>query len=626
MTSIRLAALLIIALPGLLCAQTDVKPFTAVPQSKPQTKATKPPRQVEVEDPALAQKRSVAIGSLRTLAIEARSYSDEALRARVQARIADVLWEADQEAARTLFRRAWDAAEAFENRTEESRTATPGRISTNPARAPRPRTNLRAEILKLAAARDQPLGDEFLKKLAAARTNAADRGDNAVISESEIRERLRLANEFLESGNVPRAIQVSDPAFVRATRSAITFLIELRAQNASAADQRFVRLLNQAMSDPASDANTVSLLTRYSFTPWIDLMVSPEGIPSSNSYPVQAPFDLPAPFKAETLRVFASILLRPFAALDQSSAGRAGTYFIAARLLPLFQQYAPELAPAISAQLNALGPEAGRAAANAGDRSLYRGMTPETAGHNFSVDLEDQLNRARNADERDRAYAFAAMGAAEAGNEAALDFLNKIEDLETRKGIRSFVDYSLFGGYLKKNQVDAALALVRKSDLPRSVRANALLKVAQIVMKSDRVRGNELLGEALDEARRIDHGSHERAYVLVSLLNQFARFNRVRAWELASETVKAGNNAPQFTGENGLSRWRLDGKFSIEVGTSLAGPTDLAESFTALAQDDFYQAMDVSRNFTGEAPRALVNIAVARAVLDETKSTASSKR
>lgn len=63
MTSIRLAVLLIF---GLLPAQTDVKPSTAVPQAQSQTKSTKPtPRsRSEVsEDPALTQKRSVAITS-----------------------------------------------------------------------------------------------------------------------------------------------------------------------------------------------------------------------------------------------------------------------------------------------------------------------------------------------------------------------------------------------------------------------------------------------------------------------------------------------------------------------------------------------------------------------------------
>ena len=66
------------------------------------------------EDPDLQQRRSVALAALQSLAIEARSYREEPLRARVQARIADALWDQDQDAARTLFRRAWDVAEALE--------------------------------------------------------------------------------------------------------------------------------------------------------------------------------------------------------------------------------------------------------------------------------------------------------------------------------------------------------------------------------------------------------------------------------------------------------------------------------------------------------------------------------
>jgi hypothetical protein len=54
----------------------------------------------------LQQRRATALSILQSLAIEARSYSDEPLRARVQAQIADVLWSHDKEAARSLFRRA----------------------------------------------------------------------------------------------------------------------------------------------------------------------------------------------------------------------------------------------------------------------------------------------------------------------------------------------------------------------------------------------------------------------------------------------------------------------------------------------------------------------------------------
>ena len=46
-----------------------------------------------------------------SLADEARSYKDLALRARVLARSADALWDLDPDGARILLRRAWEAAE-----------------------------------------------------------------------------------------------------------------------------------------------------------------------------------------------------------------------------------------------------------------------------------------------------------------------------------------------------------------------------------------------------------------------------------------------------------------------------------------------------------------------------------
>ncbi|MEK6283188.1 MAG: hypothetical protein AABN95_22765 [Acidobacteriota bacterium] len=637
MTFIRLAAICIFTFPALAPAQQghsianpqkpQAAPASAEGQKSKPTTASKLGR--KHTDPEVVQRRSIAVGSLTTLAIEARSYRDEALRARVQARIADALWEQEQENARSLFRRAWDAAEAFETQPLATKVSGPERFTASRTLpGGRPRTNLRAEVLKLAAGRDHALGEEFLRRMTAGMKDQEIEPSprNSVLSEAEIRERIRLAKEFLETDDVQRALQFADPALVQVTGTTISFLIALRGKNPVAADQRFAGLLTRASADPDSDANTVSMLTTYAFTPWMYLVVSPSGMPSSNINLSRPAPDLPPAIRSAFLKAAANVLLRPFAQLDQSSAGRAGTYFIAARLLPLFQQYAPELAPAISAQLTALGPEAATAAGSAGDRSLTRGMSAETAGINVADDLTDRLDRARNADERDRAYAFAAMGAAEAGDLGALDFVDKIEDLETRKGIRSFIDYSLIRGYLGKKKVDDAIKLARKSDIPHTFRARVLTEAAKMLAKTEPVRANELLEEALGEARRIDASTPERAYALVSLLAQFAKLNRVRAWELVGETVKAGNAVPNFTGENGMAQWMLEGKFSIQMGTELADPADLSESFAALAQDDFYQAVDVGRNFSGDAPRALVAIAIARATLEDKKQAANSKR
>src|SRR5438876_4436183 len=59
----------------------------------------------------LAERRVQARSLLISLAADAGSYGDLKLRARTLARIGDVLWDADPDRARALFRKAWDAAE-----------------------------------------------------------------------------------------------------------------------------------------------------------------------------------------------------------------------------------------------------------------------------------------------------------------------------------------------------------------------------------------------------------------------------------------------------------------------------------------------------------------------------------
>src|SRR6185369_8387230 len=162
--------------------------------------------------------------------------------------------------------RAWEVAESVETSAATSSVSAPARAPQN--RPARPRMNLRREILQLAARRDHALGEEFLRKL-----NAKDQKDQAnnpntnrpEISATEMAERLSLAGSFLEAGELERALQFADPALIRATEGSIWFLVKLRDKNALAADQRFAAMLSLAAADPASDANTVSMVTSYAF-------------------------------------------------------------------------------------------------------------------------------------------------------------------------------------------------------------------------------------------------------------------------------------------------------------------------------------------------------------------------
>lgn len=559
----------------------------------------------------LQQRRATAMSTLQSLAIEARSYSDEPLRARVQAQIADVLWSYDKDAARTLFRRAWDVAEVLDQ-AAASLDST-GRRPSNAGRS-QPGANLRREILMLASRRDHALGAEFLAKLTP-RDDAGPKTTARELSVTESTERLRLASELLETNNVVRALQFADPALTRITSRAVEFLVSLREKDAQAADRRFASLLTIAGADPASDANTVSLLTSYAFTPSIYLIVSRSGIPSSNSYTRRDAPVLSQQLRRAFFEVAAGILMRPLTQIDQSSAGRAGTHFIVMRLLPLFQQYASDLVGPLHAQLASLGPESAKATANTGEVALRRGM--ENGAESKDDELTERLDRAKTSDERDRAHAFAAISAADKADSRARELAEKIEDAETRKGVNTFVDYMLIRAVITQKRPDEALLLIRKAELPRKLRAHFLTRVATLKLKEDPVRATELLDEALTETRRFDQGTADRAYSFVTILRQFSVLDRTRTWELLSETIKTINSVPDFTVERGQTTLTLEGKFSIRLGVELASPTDLTDVLRQLGEQNFYQALDVSKTFQAEAPRALAMIAVARAVLVE---------
>jgi hypothetical protein len=564
-------------------------------------------------DKELEQRRATAMSLLQSLAIEARSYRNEPLRARVQGRIADVIWTQDQEAARELFRRAWDIAEELDQAGATASTTVQRPIG---GRA-QPRARLRREILQLAAKRDLKLGEEFLARMT--NKDAVDpKAPAPPLSSAEINERLALAGQFGAANNIERALQFADPALTVVSERSISFLVELRDKNAAAADQRFMSLLLNADRDSSSDANTVSLLTSYLFTPTVYLVVTRSGIPTSNTYPPRATPQINPTLQKAFFEVAARILLRPLPQIDESSAGRAGTHFMATRLLPLFQQFAPQFVGPISAHLASMGPEVAQRTSNNGEIALNRGLNG-TDRPSFDDELKDRLDRAKNVDERDKAYAHAAISAADAGDPRAQDFVDKIEDPETRKGVKTFVDYMLIRGLIKDKKADAALAQVRKADLPITLRAQFLNEIGKLVVKNDRTRAVELFNEALTDARRLEQTS-DQAYLLLALLRQFSAIDRVRTWELLSETTKAANRIADFTGENGQTSFTLEGKFGIRLTMELASPFELGEVFEQLAQENFYQALDASKTFAGDSPKAIAMIAIGRAVLDEKAS------
>jgi hypothetical protein len=589
----------------------------------------KPKPNTEEADAEAAQQRTIAISLVTTLADEARSFKDQTRRARVQARAADVLWDTDPERARELFRRAWEAAEAADADAARKRAEEMKALETE--RRPvvvRGGPDLRSEVLRLVAKRDRKLGEEFLKALdeAAQKERAEIAADQRRNSATRLgaSQRLQLARRLVEDGEVQRAIEFATPALDSVNVDSIAFLSALREKDAQAADAAYTTLLARAARDPNSDANTVSGLSSYLFTPFLYITFEPGGGANQNRQrgPTPPPAVDPA-LRNNFLKVAFQILMQPLAAPDQdrTSSGQTGKYLIIKRLLPLFEQYAPDLAPGLRTQMTALASNVPSGFQQGDNRAVTVGIQPESSEGDPYQRMQERLDHATKPEDRDAIYADYAVALIESGDPRARDLVDKIEDTELRKSVKAYTDFQLAQAAIRNKDADAAVRMVKIGDLTSIQKVWALTSAAKLVMAAERSRAVDLLDEALAESRRISGSDPDRARALTAVAVGLGEIDRVRAWETLGEVVKAANAAEGFTGEDSRISARLQTKYMTVMTNSTAEDFDLLAAFRHLARADLLRAIQLAKTLTGEAPRAVATLAIARSVLEKRKDS-----
>jgi hypothetical protein len=626
-----------------LCAVSVVLAFSSATLAQPSdankspgktgannSKSTKDTKDPEAER-LLKERRDNAQSLLINLASEAGRFNDQTLRARTQARIADVLWSADPERAKALFRKAWESAEFVDQdaqrKLEEDIKQQKAKNGGNGPVTVQGPANIRGEVLRLAAKRDRALGEEFLAKLRIEQqqdaTDTADKSRSNETTPEAISQRLNLARQLLDT-DVARAIQFADPALTNINREALDFLSYLRDKDAAAADMRYSAFLSRAAGDMQSDANTVSWLASYIFTPHMFVTFGPTGGASMSSTSREnQPPNVPAQLRNAFLRVAGDILMRPLAppGQDQTSAGTQGKYLMLKRLQPLFDQYAPrELAEAIHAQADALAQGVPDDVRGRDDNSLREGIRPPQSGEDREKALQDRIDRAKTSEERDALYFQMARLYVEKGDMHARDLVEKIDDTEFRNKVRPYIDGSLVMKASDKKDTDLIFEISKKGDLSHFQRSWALMRAATFLAKADRDRALATIEDAIAEARRIDESDPDRPRAMIAVANALLYLDRAKSWETVSEVVKAANAAESFTGEDGAIRTVLQTKNTSSSRSSSVGEFNVAGIFGELAKEDYNKTVEVIRGFEHEAPRASATIAIARTVLEDKKN------
>ena len=580
-------------------------------------------------DPAAVERRNMAVSLLTSLADDARSFRDQKLRARVLARTADALWTTEPERSRDLFRRAWEAAEIGD--------AEAARLAADDARRQQQQSgvvvrrgfrDMRSEVLRIMAKRDRKLTEEYLARLEeAAEREAKETADGANRSRPDDQwsapaaqaKRLALARALLQEGDVERAMQFAGPVLVQINKDTIGFLSELRQKNAPAADAAFSSLLARAARDPASDANDVSGLSSYAFTPLLYVTFSKDGGSYANqSGPMTGPPDLSPQLRAEFFRTATGILMRPLPPPDQdfTSSGRTGKLMVIKRLMPLYEQYEPEQAALLRTHLSALASGLPEPDIAEGNRAIDRGIVPDNPDMDALKTMQNRLDHAKTSEERDGIYTDVAAALAGKGDPQARVLVGKIEDSESRNKALAYIDFELLRSAFQKKDAAELVRIARTGELTHIQRAWGYAQAARLVTAADAARAVDYLQEAAAEARRIDGSDPDRARGLIAVASGFARTDRVRAWEVVGEAVKAANGAPGFTGDDGMLSARLQTKNMTVATNAAAGDFNVAGLFQALAGDDLYRSIGLAKTFSAETARANATIATARSVLE----------
>ena len=595
--------------------------------TKPSSTATKTAKNLDAERLA-RQRRSQARSLLISLAVDARTFRDQSLRARSLARIADALWTVDAEQARSMFRKAWEAAEIADQESErklqeevkQQKAKTGGSFALNLP------PNLRREVLRLVAHHDRALGEEFLEKLKIQKQEAAD---NVSRSSDAANQRLGVARELLEAGDVERALQFADPALGTVNMETINFLSYVREKDPNAADARYSAMLVQSATSPQTDANTVSLLSSYIFTPHLMITFTENGSSSSQSSDKIVPAEVSPELRAAFFNSAAAILLRPSPppGQEQGTAGLEGKYLVIKRLLPFFEQFAPpEQVQSLRGQLEALGAVVSESTRRKDDEWMRSGVRPEMPAADREQQFLDRIDRAKSSAERDGLYIQLAFHSLRRGDLRARDFIGKIEDTELRKQAQAYIDGALAIQFMnKKDKTDFLLELAAKGDLSHGQKAWVLSSVAKELVKTDRQKALDLIEEGATEARRIDVSDINRPQALLAVANALIEIDAGRAWDAAFDAVKAANSAEGFTGEDGEIVLKFSSKSQSSVSNHDVKDFDVEGIFKRFANQDYDRAVELARGFQGEGPRAVATIAIARAVLEPKKTAAAAK-
>lgn len=615
---------------------------------KPDADAARKSREARKAVAALRE----AVAALREVADSARSFEDLYESAVTQADAADALWPQDEQAARAILRRAWEAlaAPGAEEKVQGFGTSDDPHRDALEALA-----SARRSVIKAALKHDAHLADAFMREFErtlddssasaeqdeqtptrqdgqSSDADATRRGARSLSAAGW--QRLYLALQLLDEGDFKHAADAAAPLAVEGpTVPLVNFIISLRAHDAREADALYLRLVAATRADVAADANDVLVLSTPVVSP--SLYVIARGDGSAQFIFRQTGGEVAPPFAAQVRAAFfdaaASVLLRPRAPRSEGQADgeAASLYYAVGHLLPFFERDAPQYAPALNARLAALASELAPDLRNSLTQKMeVSSLAPKNPVDPLAAEMGVRLRDAKSAEERDAERMIVIVHAAQRRLwDRARGLADEMEDAGMRHdarlviNVRQVLDISRAYADDEGDDFERAAAFVRAADVPPEVRAAGLAQAAELAARRGRVaRARELLAEAASYAAQAERGN-ERATALTLVTLSASRADAARVWELLQALAVAANEADDLRFHALVFEFTVgppEGKFGVVAPDS---PVRLADAFAAAARLDAARAFAQARSLKDGEMRAAALLAAARATLEKSPAT-----
>ena len=440
------------------------------------------------------------------------------------ARLAEISWDNDSDAARQLFEFALQKVSLQESDAED---------------VAEQKNTIRIRVFSLIAQRDKVWAEALIDSSLEQSKQHAGLCDG---SETNLDVARSLVDNDAKraAGFGKRSLQNGiSPNF-------ITLLQELRQKQPEAADNLFLQALNQYGSQ-SDDANQLTVLGTYLFTsPRLDstdgtafliTRVGNFGVPDlTANRPNIAP---------NLIRAYLQTAIGAMYKPNDDATQQQAKYALGHLLLPKAQEFAPDLIGEVGAAMAAVGANVPASFTNGDAFANLR----KTAAPNRAEAFED-IAKISDESTRDTRYLDIAFHSWRKNDfVTAQTAAAKIKDEKAAASLATLISYGKAQMLLKSKQPNLTEAGQAATLLPQGLeRALLHLKIARFAIKTkSNAIANENLNAAAKQANFLDESL--RPYFLLDVAAVFAEIDKAQSGTILTDAVKqfnaAGNKAEQ---------------------------------------------------------------------------------